>query len=424
MTAAAIRAVRPFSIELPAGASLFKAAIIVALLALTVFDRFGLRVLGDFSLSAAVLAMYGLAAAIVLSGAAQFNRPAALAFIAVVTVAGLSFLVNSWLEPRPHQSVTSWLLVVVSYAPFVIVLSRENAAAGLWRWTMRMFVAFALLVAFAGMAQFLTQFVMSPPWLFDYSPLIPELVRAGDGWRTVHPVANWVQADGYWMKSNGFFLREPSIFSFAMAFAIVCELALGARRWVLGVLAAGLLLSYSGSGILCLAVALAFPLGRSAVLRLAGLACAAALLVLLLGDALNLSYTLQRVAEFQSETSSAYCRFVHPWLSVLRHADADVLSAALGHGPGSMTRIGVTCADLHQPTYGKLLFEYGLLGALAFGTFLVLAINRAGAPLRVRVALGAAWLLLGGHLVNSELLPMIYLLCAMWPRGAAAGAPR
>ena len=92
----------------------------------------------------------------------------------------------------------------------------------------------------------------------------------------------------------------------------------------------------------------------------------------------------------------------------------------LGHGPGSLTRAGGTCADLHEPTYGKLLFEYGLLGALAFGALVLHALNSSHAPLRLRIALAVCWLFLGGNLVSSEVLTMIFLFCAMWPANVAA----
>ena len=404
--------------------ALLKAGIVCAVLALTLFDRFGLKVTAEWALPAAMAAMYALTALMLLTRTAELNPAGALAFVAVVATAGLSFLVNHWFEPRPHQSVTAWMLVALSYAPFALALAPGAADARLWRWTTRLFASFAVLVAAAGVVQFFAQFVFSAAWLFDYTPLIPEAVRASGQWNTVNPVSNWVQADGYWIKSNGFFLREASMFSLLLALGIVCELALGARRWALAVLAAGLALSYSGSGLLCLAVAMAFPFGGRTLLRILGLAACAALAVLLLGDALNLSYTVNRIAEFGSERSSAYCRFIHPAVAVAGALETDAWSALLGHGPGSMTRAGATCADLHQPTYGKLLFEYGLLGALAFGALVVQALNRSAAPLRIRVALGVSWLLLGGNLVSSEVLAMIFLLCAMWPAGCAATAAR
>jgi hypothetical protein len=85
-----------------------------------------------------------------------------------------------------------------------------------------------------------------------------------------------------------------------------------------------------------------------------------------------------------------------------------------------MARMGGTCSDGHQTTYGKLLFEYGLAGTVAFGLLIVGALNRAGAPLRIRVALGVTWLLLGGNLAASEVLVAIYLLSALWPKGIAS----
>jgi hypothetical protein len=418
MSVAALRSGWALPGVTPAGAPL-KAGLLFAVLALTVFDRFGLKLTADWSLPAAILAMYVLAAIMILTGAAELNRGGALGFVAVVTAAGLSFLVNAWFEPRSYQSVTAWLLVILSYAPFVVALAPQAAGRRLWCWTARLFANFVVVVALAGIAQFFVQFVFHPPWLFDYTPLIPEAIRASGQWNTVNPVSNWVQADGYWIKANGFFLREASMFSLLLAFGIVCELSLGARRWALAVMAAGLVLSYSGSGLLCLAVALAFPLGRQTVLRGLGVAACAGLLALAFGDALNLNYTVNRLAEFGSERSSAYCRFVHPAVVVLQGLDTDAWSALLGHGPGSMTRMGATCVDLHQPTYGKLLFEYGLVGALAFAALVLHALSRSGAPLRIRVALGLTWIFIGGNLVSSEVIAALYLLCAMWPPGAA-----
>ena len=400
--------------------AVLKAGIVFAVLALTLLDRFGLRMTAEWAMPAAIAAMYALAALMLLNDTARLDRRGAFAFAAVVSAAGMSFLVNAWFEPRPHQSVTSWMLVVLSYAPFVLTLAPTAADARLWRWTLRLFANAAALVAAAGIVQFFAQFLTDAPWLFDYTPLIPEALRTSGQWNTVHPLASWVQADGYWIKSNGFFMREASMFSVVLAYGIVCELIVGVRRGAIALLAAGLVLSYSGSGLIALAVALIFPLERRTLLRVLGVAACAAAVLYFLGDALNLSYTVDRLAEFGDERSSAYCRFIHPAVAVAQGLPTDAWSALLGHGPGSLTRAGATCVDLHEPTYGKLLFEYGLLGALAFGGLVLHALNRSQAPLRLRIALAVSWLFVGGNLVSSEVLAMIFLFCAMWPPGAAA----
>jgi hypothetical protein len=360
-----------------------------------------------------MIAMYAMVAATFVAGAITLNGQGAAAYLIVVAVTGLSYLVNASLEPSDNVSIASFLLIAVLYAPFAVSLSEDAVPPRLWRWAVEVYVGFSIVVALAGIAQFFAQFAFRPEWLFDYTPLIPDSVRASGGWNTVYPFGGWI-------KSNGFFLREPSIFSVAMAFALVCEVSLARRKWVMALLGLGLVLSYSGSGLLCLAVAMLFPL-RGRALLVAVACCAVALGVyLFLDDPLNLSYTFARLDEINDERSSAYCRFIYPGAAALHQMDANWWTSLLGNGPGTMARMGGTCSDGHQTTYGKLLFEYGLAGTAAFGLLIVGALNRAGAPLRIRVALGITWLLLGGNLAASEVLLALYLLSALWPKGIAS----
>jgi hypothetical protein len=400
-----------------------KAAIVVALLALTVLDRFGLRVAGDTSIPVSMLAMYALAAAMVLGGAAELNLRAAGAYLAVLAVATLSFTVNTAFSPPPYVSKMSLLFLIAIYAPLCLSLRAEAGSPERWRRTVELYVAFAVAVGLAGIAQYFVQFVFRPAWLFDYTELIPERLRATSGWNTSYTVS--VNSPAAWTKSNGFFMREPSIFSIVMAFGLICEWSLARRRWVMGVLALGLVLSYSGSGLLCLAVAMLFPLGRGTLARLAAFALLGAAIFLLFGETLNLSYMVDRYRsdELFVKNTSAYCRFVAPAADAVRLLNSDPWTSLLGHGPGSMIRIGAGCADNYaQTTFAKLIIEYGLLGALAFGALVVGALNRSGAPLRMRVAAGVTWLLLGGNLLDSMYLLFVYLISAMWPQGAARAA--
>jgi hypothetical protein len=391
---------------------LLKAAIVFSMLALTVFDRFGLRLSAEYSIPPGMIAMYAVLAAILLGGAGALNARGALAYLVLVSVAALSFLVNTNLGPRPNVSITSLLLLFVLYAPFVVSLRPGAAPPDLRRWIARLYVGFALFLAAAGIAQFFVQFVYRPEWLFTYTPLIPDAIRGSGGWNTV----NWAED---WIKSNGFFLREPSIFSIAMAFGVICELSLARRKWVIATLAAALVLTYSGSGLLCLAIAMLFPLGWGSVLRVLACAAAAAAVFFLFGEALNLGYTLERVGEVNSDKTSAYCRFIYPNLLILQNLDANAWSALLGHGPGTMPKSDAMCGNGVETTYAKALFEYGLAGALAFAALVLHALNRSAAPIRVRVALGVMWLLLGGNLLTSEFLLLILLFCAIWPEGNA-----
>jgi hypothetical protein len=71
-----------------------------------------------------------------------------------------------------------------------------------------------------------------------------------------------------------------------------------------------------------------------------------------------------------------------------------------------------------QATYAKALFEYGVVGTLAFGVLILGAIIRSSAPVRIRVATGVTWLLVGGNLADPWCLLFIYTVMAMWPRVA------
>jgi len=407
---AAWHATLPLAHEAPAGKAArwtwpITATIVFAMVALTVLDRFGLAVSSSFSIHPTFVAMYAIAVAIACSGAGRLNPGMGLLYVGVATVSGLSLVANASFDFRQVATISSWLLLVVLYAPFIIVMDRGIGSAQAWQRCMRLLVAFMLFCGIAGIAQYFAQYAIHAPWLFDFTPMIPKALRGSGTYNTTNVV-------GEHIKSNGFFLREASGFSFYMALALLLESALDRRKWVMAILGLAVLLSYSGSGLLVLAVAMLFPLGQRTLWRVLAAVVVGGAAVLLLGDVLNLHYTLDRVGEFGSDRSSAYCRFIAPGKLVVEQIDSSGWTTLLGHGPGTTQKMFDVC----ETTYGKLVFEYGLLGMLAFGTLVGVAIHRSGAPIRVRVALTLQWLLLGGNLLAPESLLLIFLVCAMWPR--------
>jgi hypothetical protein len=188
---------------------------------------------------------------------------------------------------------------------------------------------------------------------------------------------------------------------------------------VIGVLAFALVVSYSGSGLLAIGVAMLFPLGSKTLLRLVAAGLVAATIFVLFGDALNLNYTLSRLDEFDlhdATTSSAYCRFIAPGKIAIENIDSAPWTAYLGHGPGTTQKMYDTC----ETVFGKVVIEYGLLGTLAFAALVIGAINRPAAPIRLRVALLVNWTLLGGQLVAPDCLLTIFLFAAVWDKGLLA----
>jgi hypothetical protein len=185
----------------------------------------------------------------------------------------------------------------------------------------------------------------------------------------------------------------------------------------MAILILGLLLSYSGSGLLVLAVGLLFPLGRYSLMRFGAAAGIAALVFAMFGEVLNLSYTAGRIDEFISQRSSAYCRFVEPAVMTLQHLDANGWTTLLGHGPGTLRGLHGTC----ETTFGKVPFEYGLLGVLALGLLVLGALSASAVPIRIRAGLAAIWAT-QPYLLAPEWILLAYILCAMWPDGAKSSA--
>lgn len=387
---------------------------LACLVLLMVLDRFGLRLSDAFSIAPGMIGMYLLLAALFWTGVARLNPTASLLYIVLGLVSGLSFLINTTSGPwRGQVSMNSWLLMLMLYAPFCVRLVPSREIGPMWHWLLRWYMVFAVASALFGIAQYVGQFVYRPTWLIDFTPYLPDAIRGSGLYNTSNAV-------GSAFKSNGFFLREASGFSFYMAFALVTEWSLFRRKWILALLAAGLVVSYSGSGIVVLLAAMLVPLGFQTLLRAGAMVIGVTVLYFTLGDALNLTYTVGRVHEFGSDRSSAYCRFILPGKTVAERIDDRAWVSLIGHGPGTMQKLTGSC----ETTYAKMVFEYGLLGASTFVAIMLTALGRGWVPLRMRVAILVFWTLLGGHLLGPEALLLIFLLCGLWPASRpASGLP-
>ncbi len=385
------------------GGSITRGAWFVLLIAITVLQRFGLN-FGSYSLNAGLPAVYGLLVVAAFSGVLAVSRARLVLFAICGSLALLSTLANETVA-----SGSSLLLLLAIYLPFVFVLSprtdltRERVT--------RAFSDLALVCAIAGIAQFYAQFVVHADWLFDFTRFVPVALRGPQGFNTAIPI-------GVLYKSNGFFFREPSGFSFMMALALMVECLARRRAWRVGCFALALLLSYSGTGLLALIVGTLLPPKRNTLARAALALGAAGLLFWLLGDALNLSFTLNRIGEFDSERSSGYIRYIAPLRLLADGVRADPASLWLGHGPGTIFH-AQTGYEFHDPTWAKLIFEYGVVGFVASVSLFASTLFAPKAPARIRIMLFAAWLVMGGHLLSPEQNFLTLALVGFVPDGVS-----
>ncbi|HSY21782.1 MAG TPA: hypothetical protein VK841_06695 [Polyangiaceae bacterium] len=358
---------------------------------LTVLDRFGITS-GSTAVDAALFALYFFLAVGLLFDGLALSTTRVQIFAAVVAAAVTSWWLNRSGGAGP--STLSLLLFLAMYAPFVFTIRPDVDDPDDGTAPATQFLAFALLCAVAGILQFYLQFVIHASWLFDFTPAIPPSLRCTTGFNTVISAGRFV-------KSNGFFLREPSGFSFMMALAFVMEWSLRRRLLWLACFGMGLLLSYSGTGLLTIAIALLVPFDRRAILRLVGAACAATVVFLVVGEALNLTFTVDRLNEFGSERSSAYIRYVAPFRLVSDTFNDAAWTPFFGHGPGSIKHLLLAYRS-HDPTWAKLVFEYGLVGFVSLCALYLVVLHHPGVPLRWRVVLFISWLVMGGHLLSPD----------------------
>ncbi|RYZ02344.1 MAG: hypothetical protein EOO73_32075 [Myxococcales bacterium] len=389
-----------------------RAATLLLLLSVTVLERFGLTA-GAVSISAAMLAIYPFLGIAGLAGQLVLSLERTLLYGLCMAVALSSLLVN-----EESASFSSFALLGAMYLPFVFVLREGALAEDDASWIYARFLDVCLLCAAAGVAQFALQFVIHAHWLFDYSSYIPAPLRMNGIFNTVIPM-------GSLNKSNGFFFREPSGFSYLMALGLIAETVSSKRPWRVALMAGALLLTYSGTGILALLLASLYPFGVKTVLRLAGIVLAGALVFWLLGDALNLSFTLGRVNEFSSDSSqsSGYIRYVAPGRLVAETLVDAPFSAFIGHGPGTIFHT-LRSYEFHDPTWAKLLFEYGAFGFLGFLSLFLLTLRRRSLPVQLRAALFWGWLVMGGHLLSPEQNFLTLVLVGLTPFGSSLAPAR
>jgi len=395
----------------PRPGTVLRAATILLLLSVTVLERFGLSA-GALSATAALLAIYPFLTVAGLAGALSLSLERTLLYGVCLLVALASSIVN-----EASASIGSLALIAVMYLPFIFVLREGSLAEHDATWIYRRFLDLAAVCALIGVVQFGAQLVIHADWLFDFTRYIPAPLRAAGLFNTVIPI-------GSLNKSNGFFFREPSGFSYLMALGLVAECVSYKRPQRVACLGLALLLTYSGTGILALLIATLHPFGVKTVLRLSIIACAFGLVFFLFGDALNLSFTLGRIGEFNAESSSGYIRYVAPLRLVSETLGSSAATIWLGHGPGTILRTARSY-EFHDPTWAKLLFEYGVLGFAAFVALFMVTLRRRSLPLQVRAALFWGWLIMGGHLLSPEQNFLTLVLIGLTPFGSAlAGLPQ
>jgi hypothetical protein len=278
------------------------------------------------------------------------------------------------------------------------------------------------LVAIAGIAEFVAQLVGLR--LFSFSGLVPANLLIERQYDVVAPIPG----TGL-LRSNGFFLVEPSVFSQFMAVGVIVEWLVFRRPARLALYLVGLLVSASGSGWLVLSafvVELAFVTGALGALR-ALLLTGACILALALASLVIpdiISALTSRTGEFTVQGSSAYQRFVTPFMVLTQVLNVAPWSIVTGIGPGASEQLLVPFFyQLNTPV--KVMLEYGVPGVLFY---LLLLLDAIRTPTQW-LLIGPLFVLLmftGGYQEFSPILFPVLLIgtVALLQPGHSALVPR
>lgn len=367
-------------------------------------NRLGIKI-GSSSLSFVAPVILVYAAFAFVKGTLRFHKARLSIFFLLVSLTVASVAVQV-IEPDRFAAGFSLLSLVqfLILTSLVTLCFAEPLDEG--DFYRRVNAIFAL-IAIAGIIQFVAQFAGFS--MFSYKSILPENLTYETGYHVEIPVGI-----GSLLKSNGFFLLEPSIFSQFMAMALCTEILVLARARYMVLFLVALVVSFSGTGWIVLgSFVLTVAIGmktRGLVLALATVGLLGGIMVVLAFAAPNVfDLFWGRIGEFGAPGSSAHSRFIAPFWAL-----SDVISRApwafwAGIGAGAGARLTGITYEFSENTPVKLMIEFGILVMLAYTALLV-----TGGKTRMQAILlvpSVIMLMFTGE--NAQLPPVLYPILLM-----------
>lgn len=314
---------------------------------------------------------------------------------------------------RPF-SAPSLLQILALYLPLCLSFRVSQAT---YERCMRLFVGLMLFFSFMVFLQHALQFTIGPKYWINLDALIPtQFIYKNFAYQRL---IQWGQP---YIKPNVILFLEPSILSQFIGLATIVEV-LGLRRaWVLGVLMLAQFLTFSGTGLILIAICAPFIMAKLPArwVIVASVAGLVGLSVLIATG--YMASMLSRLTEFQVVGSSAYERFLAP-IFMIQKLVVEQKSIFVGIGAGNLIE-----TERENQIYWasvKCMAEYGFATFIAFHVFLIYSLF-SGAPNRIfALALIFTYSFLGGAFA----VPMYVITCMLLgtflrvrPESSAAGA--
>ena len=299
------------------------------------------------------------------AGVVVLDRTRWLLWLAALASTAVASVLGSMLGRMPIASLSSWGLLLVSWAPLVFIVARVDRFEylTLLRRVSTICVGLAVLCLITTATQAVG---------LGYVDVLGEIAPHGlllDTFNTNSPIAYGESV----VKANGWIGLEPSLVSLELGAGLLAALLSRRPWWVPTLILAGMLATLSGSGVVLVLVGLVavlFSRLRSTAVKLLG--PAAVVLVVLLVSPVGSTF-LDRAGEFSEPGSSGSIRGVEPYEALVPMWTAHLDGMLLGYGPGSSQTIinapGV--AGLIVPVPAKVFFDYGLVAGLVLAFFMI-----------------------------------------------------
>jgi len=389
-----------------------KLAIRSAIIALLFLSQVAYNI-GDFPLSVDFICYAWCAAYLLMSGYVALDFLSFSLFIGAAALAALRI--------SSSDSSTSWtslLLLLALLAPLSFRMTDRYDLQSVQEFIQDTFVSAATVIGLVGIIQIVAVNAVKTPFLTNIHFVLPDAIRGAGNYAYTREGTGLI-------KANGFFLRESATLSIVMALALMIEFYGKARLRILAIVGAGLICSFSGSGILALFVGFVLPrsIRRIPVFIASLVGLIAVLSFLYVADIPYLDAWFDRLQEFTTPNTSGYARFVAPFEMVV-HSFEEVASTWLGKGAGSYLREIVLLRvkyEVNDPTWAKLIYEYGVLGFILVSSIFVIRLYLSSARIEVCNFLLFIWLS-GGLLLKPDFTLMVWLLTLV-PKHSSRSSP-
>ncbi|MGI9416685.1 MAG: hypothetical protein ACR2RA_02480 [Geminicoccaceae bacterium] len=268
-----------------------------------------------------------------------------------------------------------------------------------------------LFCVWCGIVQFLIQFPFSADFMFPFDIILPEPLFIPD-FNLRIPITDTLPYE----KSTGLWFLEPSHFSQFLAFAVIIELRFFNRLKRLLLYLGSMMLCFSGTGLILLALVGALLVIAQRRIGLILLAILGFLSILVFRDVFPFSVFFDRLSDFTNPLASGSGRFIAPYWVI-----ADLIEEGRSHvllwglGPGQLKLI-VEYTDffVQDSSWFKLVVEYGYVAVAFFALFFLTSLFRRSPDKILSVACLVQFLFLGGYLL-SFYVHFLYLVLVVWP---------